>query len=122
MQNFPRFICNYNYPGDSSYHFPREEIIIYFTLKRKRIWFYQDCGHGKTNMGKDEWKKSSIFAVEFNILPNHSKIKHLYNIHIIEVQILDYNCILKTKAHKGPVSSNFRLQLHAKDQGSKGAY
>ena len=55
-------------------------------------------------MGEEEWKKSSIFAVEFNILPNCSKFKYLYNIQIIEVQILDYNCILKTKAQKGPIN------------------
>ena len=109
MQNLLRLIHNDKYSADSSYHFPREEMIIYFTLKHKRIWIYEDIGNGKTNMGEEEWKKSSIFAVEFNI-------------QIIEVQILDCNCMLKTKSHKGPISSYFRLQLHGKDQGSQGAY
>ena len=90
-------------------------MIIYFTLKRKRIWLYEDCVKGKTNMGEEEWKKSSIFAVELNILPNCSNFKYLYNIQMIEVQILNCNCNLKTKAHKRPLSLNFRLQLHAKD-------
>ena len=90
-------------------------MIIYFTLKHKIFFLYEDCGNGKINMGEEEWKKSSIFVVEFNILPNHSNFKYLYNIQMIEVQILNCNCNLKTKAHKRTLSLNFRLQLHAKE-------
>ena len=52
MQKLLRLIHNENYSTNSSYHFPREEMILYFFLNVKEFGFMKIVAMGKTNIGE----------------------------------------------------------------------